>query len=166
MITRQRFIKPYQWVLAATSVANTVGRVYLELFEVPEGTTVDAIIFIKGAVQAGNVRVGIYGPVVTEEIAAGTDLVVESADTAVSAGTNTAQIVPLTATRLRKGRYYAAIEFSNVTNEHMRYGNQRQVVGFTYYYDRASGYGALTTPCPATTDSASAFPAIHIRTTE
>ena len=65
MITRQRWIKPYQWTLSSTSVVNTAGRVYLQLFEVPEGTTVDAIVFIKGATQAGNVRVGIYGPVTT-----------------------------------------------------------------------------------------------------
>lgn len=166
MITRQRWIKPYQWTLAATSQTATVGRVYIELFEVLEGTTVDAITYVKAATQAGNVTVGIYGPVSTDETAAGLPVIVQSASTAVSAGTNTDQTVTFTATRLSKGRYYAAIEFDDATNTYMRYGNQRQVTGFTYYYDRGGGYGTLTDPCPATTDNASGFPSIHIRTTQ
>lgn len=160
---RNRWIHPYFWSISSTSQTPTAGTVYLVEFEVQQTCTVDAISFSKGTTQAGNVTVGIYGPVSTEETAAGLAVIIQSASTAVAAGVSTSQDVTFTATVLRKGRYYAAIEFDDATNTYMRNPNQRQVLGWSYTYARGGGYGALTDPCPATTDSASAIPAISIR---
>lgn len=162
---RKHWLVPTFWAPNATSQTAVVGTVYLLEFEVLEDCTVDAIAFVKGAAQAGNVTAGIYGPTTTDEIAAGLPLVVQSASTAVSATANAPQVVTFTATRLRKGRYYAALEFDDVTNTYMRNPNQRQVVGLSYTYARGGGYGTLTDPCPATTDTASAIPGMLIRCT-
>jgi len=160
---RNRWIKPYFSSVSATSQTPTAGTVYLVEFEVTQKCTVDAISYGKVATQAGNVTVGIYGPVSTEETAAGLAVIIQSASTAVSAGANTSQEVTFTATVLNKGRYYAAIEFDDATNTYLRNSNQRQVVGWSYTYARGGGYGALTDPCPATTDTASAIPVLAIR---
>lgn len=165
-IVKQSWLKPYQWTLVATSQTPVVGTVYLEEFEVLEQSTVDAISYVKGATQAGNVTVGIYGPVATREVCTGLALIANSVSTAVSAGNNTEQSVPLTAAViLPQGLYYAAIEFDDVTNTYQRYGNQTQVVGWTGTYARSGGYGALTTPCPTVTNTASAIPGLTIRCT-
>lgn len=160
---RNRWIKPYMWSVVATSQTPTAGTVYMCEFEVTQQCTCDAIAYVKGATQAGNVTVGIYGPITTEETCDTSPLLVQSASTAVSAGTNTSQIVTFTATVLRKGRYYVAIEFDDATNTYQRNTNQTQVVGLTQTYARGGGYGTLTDPCPTPTNTASAIPGLLIR---
>lgn len=149
--------------ISATSQTATAGRVYLQEFEMKEGGFVDGISYVKAGTQAGNVRVGIYGPITTEETIDGVALLVESDSVAVSAGTNTEQNVALTKTRLNSGRYFVAIQFDDNTNTYMRNPNQTQVIGWAATYDRGGGYGAFTTPCPTTTLTGSAIPSVRIR---
>src|SRR4028119_281034 len=102
--THSRWIKPFHNSLAATSIAATAGRVILELCEVTEGCTVDAIGWVNAATGAGNVRVGLYGPISTEETATGAALIYDSGDIAQS-GVSTSQLHVLpTAQYLRRGR--------------------------------------------------------------
>mgnify|MGYP001608088585 FL=1 len=60
--------------IGATSQTFTVGRVFLQLFEVKEPCYVDQIVYVVGGTQAGSIVVGIYGPVTTEETANSTVL--------------------------------------------------------------------------------------------
>lgn len=161
----RRWIQPYHTGLAGTSATPGVaGRVYLEEFEVERDTVADGIVLQNAATVAGNARVGIYGKVVTEDTCLDAPLKVESADTALS-GTNAPQIITFTPTKLKKGRYYMAIQFSDVTHTFLRQGNSTQVVGWGQYYDRGGGYGAFTTPCPAVTNTGSNLPGLRVRST-
>lgn len=158
-----RWIKPYHSDIVATSQVAVAGRVFLLLFEVTEGVVnVDGIAISNAATIDGDIIVGIYGPVITEETATDLPLIVESAVTAHS-GANTSQTITFTSTSLNKGRYYAAIQFSSATATYNRTGNVRQVAGWTHLYDRVGGFGALTDPCPTQTESVSAMPGINIR---
>jgi hypothetical protein len=160
-----RFLTPFHGIAnAATDQAPTAGRVLLMMFEVQNTCIADAIIINNGTVVAGNVTVGIYGPVVTEDTCVGSTVIAQSASTAV-AGTSQPQIISFSsATQLNPGRYYAAIEYSDsATMKYFRLQNAEQVTGFGQYYDRGGGYGALTATCPAITGSGSAMPGCHIR---
>lgn len=149
--------------IAVTSQTPTVGRVYLNEFEVLQETTVDGITIDNVATVAGNVTVGIYGPIATEETCNAAALVANSASTAQS-GTNAPQHIAFTASvKLAPGRYYMACEFSDATATFQRYTTFVQVTGWTQYYDRGGGYGALTDPCPSPTDSQAAAPAMYLR---
>jgi hypothetical protein len=135
----------------------------MQLFEVDREVTVDAIAYVKGGTIAGNVRVGIYGPIPTEDTADAAPLAIESSSTAQSAGTNNMQLITITATRLRKGRYYVAIQSDDGTATYLRYSNQNITTGFSQFYDRSGGYGAFTDPCPTPTNSGSAMPYLSVR---
>lgn len=132
-------------------------------FLVEKPTTIDALTYIVGGTSAGNVTLGIYGPVATREISSSLPLVVETASTA-QGSINTPQVITVTETLLQPGLYYVCIEGSDTTGTFMRQGNQAQVVGWGATYDRGGGYGALTNPSPATTDTGSNIPGIKIRT--
>lgn len=163
VIAKQRWIKPYYWTIAgATSRVVTAGRVYLIEFEVLTQAMVDAVAFVNAATVAGNITVGIYGPIATEETCDAAPLLVQSASTALT-GVNTPQVVTFTPTLLSQGRYYAAVECSDGT--HTLYGstNQNQIVGQTQRYDRGGGYGTLTNPCPTPTNENNSHPIIQIR---
>lgn len=158
-----RWIKPYAIAgTAGISGVGTVGRVYMCEFEVTENMIVDAIAFYNHATIAGNVTVGIYGPIVTEETPLNSPLLVESASTA-HAGANAVQIISITETSLKIGRYYVAAEFSDGTATFGRLNIYPIVNGWTGYYDRGGGYGALTDPCPATTTPTSSTPNLIVR---
>lgn len=146
-----------------TTNANPVaGTVYLMLFENPTDCTVNEVTFSNGTPIAGNCIVGIYGPITTEEVAAGTPVVVQSASTALTS-TSAPQSVAIPSTRLLSGRYYVAVEFDNVSHTFLRQTNTKMYSGWTYTYARSGGYGALTDPCPATTDTAANFPSVRIK---
>jgi hypothetical protein len=162
--TQKRWITCYHGgdTIAVTSQTATAGRVMLALFEVTETCIADQIVFCNAATVAGNVIVGIYGPVVTEDTCEGAPVKVQSASTA-QANVNVPQPITIADTVLTPGRYYAAIEFSDNTATYMRTGNQNQVTGFVQLYDRSGGYGALTDPCPTPTGTGSACPGFRIR---
>jgi hypothetical protein len=147
---------------SATQTA-TAGTVYLLLFQVESATVVDAVAFIKGSAAVGNVTVGIYGPIPTEETCLNAPVAVQSSSTAVAAGVNAPQVVTFQPTVLGPGRYYAAIEFDNNASTFMRGSTQTQVTGWTQTYARAGGYGALTDPCPTPTNTATNVPGVLIR---
>ena len=160
--TFQRWIKPYHSGIAVTSQTATAGRVLMVLFEVLEDVSLDGIACQNAATVAGNATVGVYGPITTEETSSSVPLLVESASTALS-GVNSSQFISFTATRARKGRYYAVIEFSDATHTYQRQSNTTQVVGFGALYDRSGGYGALTNPSPSTTNTGNALPGLYVR---
>jgi hypothetical protein len=159
----RRYLKPTHWQIAGASATYTAGTVYLEQVEVPNDVWVDAIVIPNAATIAGNVTVGVYGP-----IALGTDdpsgaaLVVESASTAHS-GADTPQAITFTETYLPKGKYYLALELSDATATVYRYTSVAQATGLTARYARGGGYGALTNPCPAATLTASNMPGLLLR---
>lgn len=155
---QKRWLEPYFSTASTTNQAPAAaGTVYLNLFEVPFDVTVDAINIVNGDSVAGNVIVGVYGPIPTEETPLDAVVAVESASTALS-GVNGPQTISLTPTVLRTGRYYLASEYSDTTTRYFRNGNQIQVTGWSFTYARGGGYGALTNPCPAPTESGSAIP--------
>lgn len=162
---KARYLLPYfgGGAVASTSQTATAARVVLELVEVPVNCTIDSAIIVNAATVAGNVTVGVYGPVaLTTDTCAGAALVVQSSSTAVS-GANSPQIVTFTATAFTKGKYYVAAEFSDASNTFMRHSEVAQVVGWTQYFDQGGGYGTLPTTCPAITDSAAGMPGIRLR---
>ncbi len=160
--SRNRWIRPIHWAVSGTSQAATAGTVYMVLFEVEEQCTVDAVSWANAGTVAGNATVGIYGPIATEETCNGAAVVAQSASTATT-GVNTSQVIAITASLLRKGRYYAAVEFDDSSHTFMRVGNQAMVVGLSQTYARGGGYGALTDPCPSPTNTGTAIPAILVR---
>lgn len=149
-IIPSRWILPYQYTSSIASETAIVARVYLIEFEVLTPNVANAISIPNGATRAGNAIVGIYGPLVTEETCLSAPLVIQSASTPVAGIANTPQIIPITSVLLKPGRYYAAVEYSDVTNNYFRSGNVAQVPGWMQSYDMAGAiYGPLTDPCPA-----------------
>lgn len=158
-----RWLIPQHGGLATTSQTFTIGRCYLVQFTVTRAQQVDGIAYVVGATAAGNVRAAILGPIVTADTAAGAPVLIESAS--IAQGTiNSPQLLPLTATTMAAGIYYAALQASDVTGTYMRHSNQLQAAGTAQTYDRAGGYGAFTNVTPAVTDTGSALPGMRIRT--
>jgi hypothetical protein len=146
---QHRWIKTTLWGPATNTSAVTAGKVRLMHFEVSEAVILDGVLIHNFAVVAGNVTVGVYGPLLAEETALNAPLAATSAST-VLAGVNSDQFIDIPATPLREGRYYLAVEFSDAAHTFAQFTNGiiSNLVG---YYDRAGGYGALTDPCPAMT---------------
>jgi hypothetical protein len=158
-----RWLTPVYSGIALTSQTVTVGRAFLAQFSLNGPRLIDGVAYIVGATAAGNVRVGIIGPIATTaDAATGAPVLAQSAS--VAQGTaNTMQVVTFTATWASAGIYYAALMGDNVTGTYMRLGNQAQAPGITLTYDRAGGYGAFTDPTPATTDSGISVPGLRVR---
>lgn len=160
-----RWLAPFHgsFAPAVTSQTFTAGTVLMAEFQNPVPGTVDQLCFVTGGTSAGEVTVGIYGPV-TAETSTGAALLVESASTAAST-INVPHCIALTATYMPAGLYYAALEGSDATGTYMRHSNQTQIVGYGATYARGGGYGALTNPAPVTTNTGSAIPGLKIRVT-
>lgn len=149
----------------ATTQTFTVGRVFLTHFEVREPSWIDRAVYVAGSNPAGSVVVGVYGPITSEETCDGAPLIAQT-DPALNAQTvtNNPEVIDFTTSiLLRPGRYYMAFQGASQAGSYMRHANQTQVTGWTQYYDRAGGFGALTDPCPATTVSASVMPGMRLR---
>lgn len=153
----RRYIYTYTSVIQNNSnaTAPTAARVYLSLFDIRSPILADQITIYNGGTAAGNVTVGIYGPLVIEDTCAGSPLAATSTSTAQT-GTNQIQNIAFTfQTMLNPGRYYTAIEFSSVLATFWQnYGNDN-FPGWMQYYARGGGYGALTDPCPTITNATS-----------
>jgi hypothetical protein len=163
----RRWVTPHFNGIATTSQTFTAGRVLLCMFDLPFGGTIDAVSYVVGTNSAGNVTVGIYGPLatLTTDTCAGAAVLVQSASTAQGTG-STAQLVTFTATAAGPGIYFAALEGSDATGTYMRLTNQTQVpvtTGWNELYDRGGGYGTLTDPCPAVTQTVSNMPGLRVR---
>lgn len=156
----QNAISPtYRWIWSPyayrnlTTQTTTAGTVYLALVEIPTACVVDGIQILNFATIAGNITVGLY-KVVTEDDATNSILVAESASTAL-AGANLPQFIAFSsAIALSAGRYYTAIELSDATHT-LGGGSLTGVLMVTHNqsYARGGGYGALTNPCPAVTNT-------------
>lgn len=158
-----RWLTPTHSALAATSQTFTVGRVLLLQFHVPVPCVIDGLAYVVGSVAAGNVIGGIIGPVSrTGDTALAGAVLAESASTAQGVATGV-QVLTWTAVAVPPGIYYAALEGSDVTGTYMRQCNQAQATGLVQFYDRGGGFGALTTPTPAVTETGSAAPGVRVR---
>lgn len=157
-----RWVEPYHVDVVPTSQTFTSGRVLMAVANVPQSGYVDQFVYVSGSNASGTAIGGVYGPLVTPDDCTGAPLKVESSATAQS-GTNTPQALDLTKTFLPAGQYCLALEGEDAAGTYMRNGNQTQVTGWTSYYDRAGGFGALTDPVPTDTDSGSAVPGMRIR---
>lgn len=155
----RRWIVPYVGI-GTTSSAFTAGQVLLVQFDVTEYSIVDAISYTKGTAVSGNLTVGIIGPAVTEDTAAGAPVAVQSASTAQSAGSATEQIVTFTPTVLAPGRYWAAIEADNATGTFSRVASANYAAGWGQSYTQT--YGALASTTPAVAALAAA-PSLRVR---
>ncbi len=161
----QRYVAPYHGgtTPAVTSQTPTVGRVMLHLVEVERRCKVDAIVIANAATVAGEVTVGLYGPVAfATDTCEGASMLVQSASTTVS-GTSTSQVVTFAETTVGPGKYYVAVEFSDAVNTYMRHSNGMQCLGWVQHYARSGGYGALPTTCPAVIDTGSAAVGCRLR---
>jgi len=162
----QRWIKPYFYTRNASSQPATAARVYLLEAELTEDAFIDGVSYIIGSAIGGNVTVGLYGPISNEETCDGAPLVVQSASTPQAGIVNQDQLVSLDDGRLHlvhAGRYYVAIEFDGTASTYNRNPNLVDVTGWSQYFDRSGGYGALPTRCPPVANSGSAFPLVKIR---
>lgn len=162
-VNQGRWITPYHGGIAATSQTFTVGRVYLAMFEILTARSCDGMSYVVGAASTGSVTGGIYGPIAAgADTCAGAAVAAQSASTAQGTATG-AQLLTWTAVTLQPGVYYVALEGDNVLGTYARQGNQTQATGMAQIYDRAGGYGALTDPCPAITETGSAIPGMRVR---
>lgn len=156
----QHFIPPIRGNALSASVAvGTSGRIFASMFEVQSRCRVTGIRFANGATVAGNVRVAIYGPV-TNDTMTGATLVVESADTALS-GASTEMAVSLTETALRRGTYYACLQFDGTTHTIIRSAtNAIMPISCTQRVDQT--YGAYPATAPAMTNDQSISPLLVV----
>lgn len=146
-----------------TSQVATAGRVYMTEFELERDAFVDAVGFTNGATVAGNCYVAIYGQVVTPEVSSALARTATSALVAC-VGANTNQWVPLTTTpRLKAGKYYAAVEFSDATHTFQRQAGTIMVDGYGAFFDRTGGFGAPPTPAQTTGNTVATLPHLRIR---
>lgn len=158
-----RWLTPVHGGVGATSQTPTAGRVYLTQFEVPAPCLIDGLAYSIGGTSAGNVIGGVVGPVTrTGDTAAAGVVLAQSASTA-QGSINTLQVLTWTAVYATAGIYFAALEFSDATATYNRISNVVQASGVAAVYDRGGGFGALTDPTPAVTETASAIPAMRIR---
>lgn len=146
-----------------TSQTFTAGTVLLAQFYVPTTCRIDGAAYTVGATSAGNVTVGILGPITrTADSPDGAAVIAQSASTAQGT-TNTLQLLTWTAVTVGPGIYYAALEGDNATGTYMRYSGIGQAPGLGATYARSGGYGALTDPTPTTTASVAVVPGLRIR---
>lgn len=145
-----RWAKPVTPAVPTTTASPaSAGRVFASLFELTRCQVIGAVIFNGGAV-VGNVRAGMYGPVVTDETLLGLNLVCQSADTAIT-GVTAAQIIILPATTIAVGKYYVCTAFSSTSATFYRASSIAMVPGFERHFDQA--YGGFPSFAPANSDS-------------
>ena len=142
----------YRWLqvpVVALSMGSTTfvaaGRVHMAQITVPKNLTLDRLGYQVGAVQAGNVRLGLYREGATPDIPDGGALVAESASVGQSP-TVEVQLAAIPVTLLVRGRYWIGIQGDDVTGTFYHQRDDASIIGRRY--DHA--YGPFTDPCPAT----------------
>lgn len=158
-----RYVRPNHFAVGSSDATPIAGRAYCCLVEVMEDTEIDQIVWTNGTAVSGNLRVAIYGPVVTEDTMLGAAVIYDSGDIAQS-GVSNFQAHTLSSTKLlAAGRYYIALMLDNTTARFVRQSNQAMADGWVQYYDRGGGYGAFTNPAPAMTATGANCPCISLR---
>ena len=142
---------------AGSSQTGVVGRVHLAPFQVPRLLTIDRIIY-RILTQGGastTVRLGIYPSSLS--IPDNQTVLLDAGTFAADAGTGFFERT-IADTQLTQGLWFVALETEDTTIVLSRYttGARTGITAKSWgcYYARVGGYGALTTPCPATTDGA------------
>ena len=159
----QHFIAPVRGNALSASVAvGTAARVFASMFEVQARCSVSEIRFANGATVNGNVRVAIYGPVASDTLT-GASLVTESASTALT-GANTEMVVPVTPAVLRRGTYYACLQFDGTTHTIIRSAtNAVMPLTCTQRFDQSGGtYGAYPATAPTATNDQTISPLLLV----
>lgn len=141
---RRRYLKPPFMVPYGSVAFGVVGRVYIAPFDVPWKVIVDRIMYVVGAVAAGNVRLGIYEEGPTIDLPDAGNLLAESGSVA-QPGTVRYHSLPIPETLLRPGRHHISIQGDDTTGEFYRVVRSTPTARF---YDHA--YGPFTDPCPVT----------------
>lgn len=166
-VVAPRLILPKHWSIPSTDATSVIGDVYLLQVDVPVDCTVDGIYVPKGSgTVAGNCIVGIYGPVArATDDPANAAVRAQSSSTPMSGGTSSPQLVAFSQDiALTAGKYYIAVEFdAAAAGKFLRMTQALYANGIMYRYSRGGGYGALTDPCPATTESSTNQPGISLR---
>jgi len=141
-----------------TNLTPVVGRVYLAGLEVLARLRISALSSFFGAAYAGNLRLGVYKADVSGPPDGGA--VIYDSGSFAGGGATVVIHQVIGEIILEAGRYYLAAEFdtatANVGNGVARCVILDSVGSSKYpssYYDRGGGYGAFTTPCPATTSA-------------
>lgn len=146
-----------------TSQTFTAGTVLLAQFYVPTTCQIDGAVYTVGTTSAGNVTVGVVGPIArTADSPDAAVVVAQSASTAQTTA-NTLQLLTWTAVTVRPGLYYAALEGDNATGTYMRYSGIGQAPGLGATYARGGGYGTLTDPTPTTAANVAIVPGLRVR---
>lgn len=160
-ITVLRYLPPIFNFNCNFSLTVVTARVYLTPIQVPVRMTVEAIAAAMVGTSAGNRIAGIYKD--NGNTPVGGALVVESASDA-KVGTYQRDEISIADTQVEPGIYWLAYESDEATSILMS-----DAAGFTVggtlqncYYDRGGGYGALTNPCPAITNT-SLCPVLFLR---
>lgn len=148
---------PYAYSPAAIPA---IGRVFLNAIEVPVRMRVSGVRVYRGTVAAaGNhLTIGLYrnGALNKPDAAA---LIDESVSTVFGAA-SLAQDINFAAEQiLDPDLYWIGLEADAIAEDLIWVGRYASFVAgsafdFARYYDRGGGYGAFTTPCPASTGTA------------
>jgi hypothetical protein len=152
-----RYLSNYQWLHAQNATDNVVpiiGRVYLMRLDIPYTMTLDRSGYVKGAIIAGNLYIGIYREGATRDSPAGGALAVQAGPVAMDAGIQLIQWVNLAATRLVGGPAWVAVEFSDNTARLHRACSDAQLDSYT---TDLGAFGPLPDTCPAVADSIANF---------
>lgn len=146
--------------VASQSNANQANQVALSLVNVPQPVRVEALCYSVGSAGAGNVRLGLYGPITSEEEVVGSSLVVQTASTAQgSAFAN--QCISVATTSIPTGRYYIAYQADNTGGTFYRHPAAYNVDGFTRIWNMS--YGAFPSVATTSAVSAASIPALRMR---
>jgi hypothetical protein len=147
-LANKRWVAPV-YPGTASNLTGVTAKIWMHLFEIDEDVFVDGMQIAWGTVS-GNCQVAIFGPTTTAngEENPGTCLkVVESASTA----TANPQLITLTKTYLRAGRYYGALVVDNSTAAPRSGTTTLNITDATVAYDRSVGAGKAGYGFPTTT---------------
>lgn len=161
----QRWIAPYNggWYVATASATITSGTVTLSEFENHTVSAVTGLCYQVGSAAAGSVRMAVYGPIVQEESALNSRLLVETASTTQVGTTGAPHCLNVATTTLPAGRFYVAFQGDNAVGTFMRHNAADHVTGFVGTF--ASAFGAFPSTVTAFTPTPVGIPAMKVRLT-
>lgn len=159
-----RWVKPFNYTTTGANQTATVGRVYVNLTDITGPCNADAIGYSVGTTSAGNVIVGIYGPVNSAtELCETAPLIVQSSSVA-QGSVNNPQVVTFTRTTLPIGLVCLGIEFSDAGGSYLRRPNIRETAtSWVQSFDLGAFLALPGTAPTVDTVTASGFPNVAVR---